>query len=779
MPKFGKVAVIGAGQMGSTIAAHVANAGVPVVLLDVVPEGTENRNILAETALASMLKATPAPFMHNSAAKLITPGNLEDHKGLLRDADWICEAVIEDLAIKQNIYRMVDGVRGPASIVTSNTSTIPLTHLVDGLSDSFAEEFAITHFFNPPRYMRLLELVLGPATRSEVAGALQEFCDVHLGKEVVPAKDTPGFIGNRIGIYWYYVAMSAAIELGLTVEEADAVVGPPMGIPKTGIFGLIDLTGIDLAPKVNATMLSMLPPDDTFCREFDPDGPLVSILSKMIIDGFTGRKGKGGFYRMLRDGSRRELQVRDLATGVYRALMHPRLESVEEAKKGGLRALVSHPDKGGQYAWRVLSRVLPYAASLVPDVADTIHDVDRAMKSGYGWKFGPFEMIDQLGSMWFVHRLREEGADIPPLLNTTAGRPLYREKGRTLEQLSKFGEYEAIEVPGKAWSLSDMKRGSEPIIANGSASLWDVGDGVACLEFHTKMNTIDDDTLDVVHEAANIDQRGYKALIIGHDSDNFSVGANVGLALFAANTAMWSLIEEKLAEGQQAYLALKYAPFPVVGAPSGMALGGGCEIMLHCDAVQAHAETYIGLVEAGIGLIPGWGGTKEMIARAFALEGRSGGPMPPVVSTFETISLAKVSKSAREAQDLGYLRAQDDITMNRKRVLADAKARALSLTSDYKPPQRPKLGLPGLSGLATLQIIIDGVVREGKASEHDRIVAMALATVITGGETDTLDLVDEDQLLSLERDAVMSLIRQTKTLDRIEYMLDTGKPLRN
>jgi 3-hydroxyacyl-CoA dehydrogenase len=779
MSKFGKVAVIGAGQMGSSIAAHVANAGVPVVLLDVVPGGTDNRNLLAESALASMLKATPAPFMHRGAAKLITTGNLEDHMDLLRDADWICEAVVEDLATKQNVYRMVEGVRGPVSIVTSNTSTIPLTHLVDGLPASFAEEFAITHFFNPPRYMRLLELVSGPTTRPEVTDALHAFCDVHLGKEVVRAKDTPGFIGNRIGIYWYYVAMSAAIELGLTVEEADAIVGPPMGIPKTGIFGLIDLTGIDLAPKVNATMLSMLPPDDAFCREFDPDGPLNSIIFKMITDGFIGRKGKGGFYRMLRNGSKREMQVRDVATGVYRAVTHPRLESVEEAKKGGLRALVSHPDKGGQYAWRVLSRILPYAASLVPDVADAIRDVDRAMKSGYGWKFGPFEMIDQLGCEWFVHRLSEEGVDIPPFLDAAAGRPLYRETGQHLEQLSKAGEYKVIEVPDKDWSLADMKRGSEPIAANGSASLWDVGDGVACLEFHSKMNAIDDDILSMVREAANIHQRGYKALIIGHDSDNFSVGANVGHALFAANTAMWPLIEEKLKEGQQAHLALKYAPFPVVGAPAGMTLGGGCEIMMHCDAVQAHAETYIGLVEAGIGLIPGWGGTKEMIVRAFALKGRPGGPMPPVVSTFETISLARVSKSAREAQNLRYLRSQDDITMNRKRVLADAKAKALALALDYDPPQRPELGLPGSSGLATLRIIVDGVVRQGKASEHDRIVSLALADVLTGGETDTLDLVDEEQLLSLERNAVMSLIRQTKTLDRIEYMLDTGKSLRN
>lgn len=779
MPDIGKAAVIGAGQMGSAIAAHVASAGVPVVLLDIVPEGADNRNELAEGAIAAMLKATPAPFMHRSSARLITPGNLEDDTGLLSDADWICEAVVEDLDIKQKVYRAADSARKAGSIVTSNTSTIPLSRLVEGMPEPFASDFAITHFFNPPRYMRLLEFVPGPNTRSEVSDSIREFCDVRLGKEVVRAQDTPGFIGNRIGIYWSYVAMSEAIALGLTVEEADAVVGPPMGIPKTGIFGLVDLTGIDLAPKVNATMLAMLPPEDTFCREFDAEGPLVSLLSDMIADGYIGRKGKGGFYRMLRDGTARELQARDIETGEYRAVSKPRLDSVEAAKDGGLRALVEHPDKGGRYAWHVLSRVLAYAASLVPDVAEAISDIDRAMTSGYGWKFGPLEMIDQLGCDWFADQLKAEGRQIPPLLDAAAGRPLYREVKRDVQQLSPTGEYGTLEASPDAWRLADMKRNRKPITRNGSASLWDVGDGVACLEFHTKMNAIDDGTIDMVREAAAIHERGYKALIIGHDGDDFSVGANVGIALFAANAAMWALIERKLSEGQQTFLALKYAPFPVVGAPAGMALGGGCEIMMHCDAVQAHAETYIGLVETGVGLVPGWGGIKELVTRAFARKGRPGGPMPPVLDTFETISLAKVSRSAREALDLHYLGPQDGITMNRRRVLADAKARALSLVEGYEPPPSPEISLPGPSGRATLTLVVDDVVRRGKATAYDRVVAGALADVVTGGETDVTRSLDEHRLLALERSAFMALIRRTKTLDRIEHMLDTGRPLRN
>lgn len=779
MAGFSKVAVLGAGQMGAAIAAHVANAGVPVVLLDIVPDGAENRNALAEGAVAGMLKANPAPFMHPKVARLIAPGNLEDDLDQLSDADWICEAVVEDLGVKQDVYRAVDAVRRAGSIVTSNTSTIPLARLVDGMPESFAQDFAITHFFNPPRYMRLLEFVAGPETRPEAADALRDFCDVHLGKEVVPAKDTPGFIGNRIGIYWYYVAMSEALALGLTVEEADAVVGPPMGIPKTGIFGLIDLTGIDLAPKVNATMLAMLPPDDAFCGGFDADGPLVKLIDQMIADGYTGRRGKGGFYRMQRDGAKRELQARDIASGEYRPVTRSRLDSVAAARDGGLRALVEHPDKGGQYAWRVLSRVLAYTASLVPDVADEIRDIDRAMTSGYGWKYGPLQMIDQLGTEWFAGRLREEGIDVPPLLEAAAGQPLYRESEQGVEQLSLSGNYQAIAVPDDAWRLADMKRSHEPIAANGSASLWDVGDGVACLEFHSKMNAIDDGTIAMVREASTIHERGYKALIIGHDGDNFSVGANVGIALFAANAAMWPLIEQKLSEGQQAYLALKYTPFPVVGAPAGMALGGGCEIMLHCDAVQAHAETYMGLVEAGVGLIPGWGGTKELITRAYTQKGRPGGPMPPVVGAFETISLAKVSKSAGEAQDLLFLGPGDGITMNRRRVLADAKAKALALVDGYEPPAPQEVALPGPSGKATLSFVVDGVVRQGKATEYDSIVAGALAEVLTGGDTDITEIVDEESLLALERSAFMSLIRRPQTLDRIEHMLDTGKPLRN
>jgi 3-hydroxyacyl-CoA dehydrogenase len=779
MREIKRVAVIGAGLMGSGIAAHVANAGIPVDLLDIVPGEGGGRNSLAERAMAALAKASPAPLMHDRAARLITPGNLEDHLDRLGKVDWICEAVVEDPRIKQDVYCLVDGVRKRGSVVTSNTSTIPLATLLKGLPKQFAADFAVTHFFNPPRYMRLLELVGGPETDPAAIAALRSFCDIRLGKEVVDARDTPGFIGNRIGIYWYYVAMSEAMALGLSVEEADAVVGPPMGIPKTGIFGLVDLTGIDLAPKVNATMLAMLPGDDAFCREFDPKGPLVSLFDRMIAEGYTGRKGKGGFYRMRREGPVRQLEARDFATGAYRPVVRPRLASVEAARSGGLRALVEHADRGGEYARRVLLRVLAYAARLVPDVAADACDVDRAMRSGYGWTYGPFEMIDQLGVGWLAEQLQDAAIELPALLASAKGRPIYRESGTRLEQMTASGDYQEVAVDPGAWRLADMKRGRKPVARNGSASLWDVGDGVACLELHSKMNAIDEGTMAMVRRAARIHEMGFKALIIGGDADNFSVGANVGVALFAANAAMWPLIEQKLRDGQDAYRALRDAPFPVIGAPSGMALGGGCEMMLHCDAVQAHAETYMGLVEVGVGLIPGWGGTKEMVLRAFANKRRPNGPMPAIQHAFETISLAKVSRSAADARDLLYLGDGDGITMNRSRVLADAKARALAMVDGYQPRVPGEVPLPGATARATIDIVVGEFVRQGKATAHDLAVARALAGIVSGGDTDITQSVGEEHLLALERTAFMSLVRQVPTLDRIEHMLDTGKPLRN
>lgn len=769
-----KVAVIGAGVMGAAIAAHVANAGHDCLLLDIVPKdaGPDGRSRLAEEAVARLLKTKPAPLMHRSFARRIATGNLEDDLDRLADVDWICEAIVENPKIKQDLYRRLDGVRKPGSILSSNTSTIPLNRLVEGLPEGLARDFAITHFFNPPRYMRLLEIVGGPATDPEVLAALGDFGDRALGKEVVAAKDTPGFIANRIGIYWSYLAMQSAFDLGLTVEEADAICGRPMGIPKTGIFGLADLTGIDLAPHVNDSMLALLPDSDPFVQAYDGEGRLVATVRRLIETGHTGRKGKGGFYRA------KGREVLDLATGEYRPKQRADLESAKAARKG-LRELVSHPDRGGRYAWAILAGTLSYAAALVPEIADDITAVDRAMRTGYAWKWGPFELIDRLGSDWLAQRLAEDGRPVPPLLQAAKGRPFYKEEGETAYALTPAGEYAPIAVPDDAWMLADRKRGREPIASNRGASIWDLGDGVACLELHTKMNAVDGDIIAMVQQAAKLHAKGWKALVIGHDGDNFSVGANVGLGLFQANIGMWPVIEQGISEGQRAYKALKYAPFPVVAAPAGMALGGGCEICLHADAIQAHAESYMGLVEVGVGLLPAWGGCKELLTRATLNPKRPGGPMPPIAEVFEAIAQAKVATSAAEARDMHILRPGDGITMNRRRLLADAKAKALSLVEGYRPPEPVALNLPGPSARAALNLAVEGFVAQGKATAYDAVVAAEVARVLTGGDTDITEEVSEDQLLALEREGEMRLFRNEPTLARITHILETGKPLRN
>ncbi|HUI18504.1 MAG TPA: 3-hydroxyacyl-CoA dehydrogenase NAD-binding domain-containing protein [Alphaproteobacteria bacterium] len=775
--KIERAAVVGAGVMGSAIAAHIANAGLPVLLLDIVPPGAKERDALAAGAIERMLKADPAPFMSKAAARLVTAGNLEDDLGKLADVDWIVEAVVENLEVKQALYAKLEGVRKKGSVVSSNTSTIPLKKLVEGLPDSFAEAFLITHFFNPPRYMRLLELVAGPRTRKATADAIRSFADERLGKGVVDCKDTPGFIANRIGTLWLQVAVDGAFAMGLSVEEADAVVGRPMGVPKTGVFGLMDLVGIDLMPHVAASMLASLPQGDMYRSVFRE----IPLVKKMIADGYTGRKGKGGFYRLARkEGGERIKESIDLASGSYAPSKKASLESVAAARKGGLKALLEHPDKGGQYAWRVLSRTLAYAASLVPEIADTIPAVDEAMRLGYAWRYGPFELIDRLGTAWFAEKLKAAGMTVPPLLERAAGRPFYKTEGGKLRYLATDGDYAELVRPAGVLLLADVKRGAAPLLRNASASLWDIGDGVVCLEFHSKMNAMDPDILDLIQRAMKLVKEKYKALVIHNEGDNFSVGANVGLVLFAANVGLWPLIEDMVGKGQATYKALKYAPFPVVAAPSGMALGGGCEIVLHASAVQAHAETYMGLVEVGVGLVPGWGGCKEVITRWLANRKRPRGPMPAIGKAFEMIGTAQVAKSAFEAREMLLLRESDGITMNRDRLLADAKARALELAKDFKPHEPPKeIRLPGRTARAALGLAVESLRREGKATPYDVNVSTALATVLSGGDTDITDTLSEDDLTKLERSAFMTLVRSEGTLRRIEHMLETGKPLRN
>lgn len=769
-----KVGVIGAGVMGSGIAAQIANAGVPVVLLDIAPEGAKDRNQLANGALAAMAKADPAPLMHRGAAKLITPGNLDDHLALLGDCDWIVEVVIEKPSVKQALYAKLETVRKADAVVSSNTSTIPLSTLIEGRSAEFAAHFMITHFFNPPRYMRLMELVRGPTTLAAAADAIRAFCDHRLGKTVVDAKDRPGFIANRLGTLWIQSAINNAFDLGLTVEEADLVVGRPMGIPKTGVFGLLDLVGIDLMPHVNASLVATLEKDDPF-QKLQRDQPLIR---KMIETGMTGRKGKGGFYKLEKVGAERVKMAIDLKTGEYRKSEKARLDSVDQAGKS-LAKLVMHPDRGGRYAQAVLLDTLSYAASLVPEVTDEIPAIDEGMRLGYAWKFGPFELIDQLGPGNLAKALKAHGRAVPPFLEKLGDRTCYRVEAGQLQAFGLDGNYHDVIRPDGVLLLADVKRRSKPVLKNGSAALWDIGDGVACFEFTSKMNSIDPDLLGLLGKSIGVVAQKFKAMVIYNEGSNFSVGANLGLAMFAVNICAWDQVKGMVELGQGTYRALREAPFPVVGAPSGMALGGGCEILMHCAAVQAHAESYVGLVEVGVGLIPGWGGCATLLGRWTDAPGLPKGPMPPIAKTFETISTARVAKSAMEAKEALLLPHDAGVTMNRDRLLFDAKQKALAMVGNHAPPARRTYRLPGPTGMAALTLALDGFVQKGDATPHDRIVCLKVAEVLTGGDADVTEEISEDALLALERKHFMSLVRHPGSMARIEHMLETGKPLRN
>lgn len=813
MSEIKKIAVIGSGVMGAAIAAHIANSGTPVILLDIVPNGAKDKSVLAKTAIEKLLKADPAPLTHKRKAKLITPGNLEDDLRLLKDVDWVIEAVLEDITIKTNLYQKLIKVCKKNTVISSNTSTIPRTTLIDGLPASVAKYFMITHFFNPPRYMRLLELVVHPDAPADAVAMIRHFCDVKLGKGVVECKDTPGFIANRIGCFWMTVAVQDAIAKDITVEEADIVLSKPIGVPKTGVFGLLDLIGIDLMPLIVKSFERTLPPEDWFLKLYkEPE-----VIRQMIDTGYTGRKGKGGFYHLRTDNGQKIKEVKNLQTGTYEEAKRPKVASAEAARKSW-RAMLEYGDGPGDYAKGVMLKLLAYTASLVPTIADSIEAVDEAMRLGYNWKYGPFELIDRLGdgqqsgTAWIVEELKKAKIDVPPLLEKANGKPFYDvSEGKKL-YLSTEGHYKTVPIAHDAWMLADKKIGKTPIAKNPSASLWDIGDGIVCLEYTSKMNSVDPLILEMIVKATDIVKKQYRGLVIANDGENFCVGANIGVLLFAANVAAWGQIRDIIKQGQDAYMGLKYAPFPVVCAPSGMALGGGCEILMHADAVQAHIETYTGLVEVGVGIIPGWGGCKEMLLRHLeadtvqrlslarqggmmalsvkqALNGRGSASlrhpiatinaMPAVSKAFEYIATARVAKSAEEAQDMLILRESDGITMNRKRLLPDAKAKCLSLAQNYVPPTPAVLRLPGETAYVALKMAIASFVKSGKATPYDQVVSTMLAEVLSGGKTDITCTLTEQDLLNLELDAFMRLVKTPGTLNRIEHMLEVGKPLRN
>ena len=772
-----KVAVIGSGVMGAGIAAHCANAGCEVLLLDIVKD-ENNRNSVAQSAIQQMLKSNPEMLMHKRNVKLISAGNIEDDLSKLSDVDWVVEVVIENLEIKRSLYENMSNHIGPHTIVSSNTSTLPRSALVEGMSDDMASRFLITHFFNPPRYLPLLEVVTAEEVDDSLLERVCSFADQRLGKRVTMCNDTPGFIGNRLGVYFIQRAFKATLDHGLTVEQADAMLGRPIGVPKTAVFGLMDLVGIDLVPHVTSSMLEHLPSDDPF---HDIAGTGGEIIEAMIADGYTGRKGKGGFYRLNKEGGKRVKEARNLSTGEYSAANRRAAFSSAKMGKQGLSRLMDYPDEGAAFVTDVLLDTLSYAAHIAPQVCDDIYSIDGAMKVGYNWKKGPFEMMDSIGVSDMVRRLKEAGREVPDLLAKAAEKgSFYSVEDGEIFQLDFDGVMVQVNRPESTLAVADLKRRGKPLKRNGSASIWDMGDDILLVEYHSKMNAVDPFIIEMLVDAVDMVEFGdWNGIVIGNDGSNFSAGANLGLVLFAVNLASWNEVEGFISAGQDAYQALKYCEVPVVAASTGMCLGGGAEILLHCDAIQAHSESYIGLVEVGVGIVPAWGGCKELLARLNKFNLVPEGPMGAAMKAFEYIGTAKVATSAEQARSMGFLGPDDGITMNRDRLLADAKQRALEMIDGYEPPEPHTYVLPGNSGFTALELAVKDLALSGQATPHDVVVTRELARILTGGDADITESLTEEDILEMERKAIGWLGRQPDTLARMEHMLNTGKPLRN
>jgi len=765
MGEIKKAAVIGAGVMGSGIAAHLANAGVEVTLLDLDAA-------LAASGVARQLKA--GGFMDPKFAARISTGATGTDLAKLADADWIVEAVAERPDIKRTLYKALEGVRKPGSVVSSNTSTIRLAALLEGASDEFARNFLITHFFNPPRRMRLLEIVTGPATDPKAAQRIMDFADIRLGKTNVVCKDTPGFIANRIGNLWIIAAQNEAIEMGLDVEEADAIMGKPFGIPGSGIFGLLDLVGIDLVPMAVRSLQQALPTSDA-AHNYDAEPPLIA---RMVSEGRTGRKGGSGFMRMSADKKKRE--ILDLTTGEYRPMRKVASPALE-ASGGSARALMEHPSKGGRYAAKVMEATLAYAASLVPEIADSPADIDEAMRLGYAWKEGPFELIERLGADWLVARLERAGTPVPAFLALAASNGgFYKISGKDLTVLLPDGSYRTVEAPAGTISFPALKRAGSPVLSDDAANLWDISEGVACIEIRTKMGTFTGELLAAMERSLERVQSDFQALVVASSAPVFSAGANLTFVLAAAESGDTSKLIAFMERGQKVFRDLKFAPYPVVSAAYGLALGGGCEIALHSDVVQAHAELAMGLVEPKVGIIPAWGGCKEMFLRAVQNPQGQHGPTAHAITAFNVIAPGIISSSAFDARNLGFLRPQDLVTMNIERLIGDARQTALRLVKGYRPPEPAMVSLAGPAGAAAIRVTLDGELQAGRISAHDAVIGAALASVLTGGPNgDPAKPVIEDTIAALERDAFLELLATEPTRERIRHMLATGKPLRN
>jgi 3-hydroxyacyl-CoA dehydrogenase len=806
MKRIHKVAILGAGTMGARIAAHFANAGVASHLLDIVPPDADApaRNQIAAAGLDAARKSRPAAFFEPSLANLITIGNFEDDLKKLAEVDWIIEAVVENLEVKRALLQKVDAVRKPGTIITTNTSGLPVGKIAEGFPQDFRRSWFGTHFFNPPRYMRLLELIPTPDTDRALLDAVAWFSDVRLGKGVVYAKDTPNFIGNRIGTFSVLNVMRLMQEMDLTVEDVDSLTGSPVGWPKSATFRTIDLVGLDILGHVVGNMT-------TNVRDERSELKLPDFYKHMLERKMLGDKTKGGFYKRSKGSEGREERLAlDWKTLEYHPRMKPKFPALDMAKNveetgARVRMLLglegSAPqksDKAGAFLWSALTDLWTYSANRIPEISDTVVEIDRAMKLGFNWEMGPFELWDAARVETTVSRMKQQGkpiaANVEKLL-ASGKKTWYEDKPKTPSGRAYFDlartNYEPVQVPAGVWSVNVAKKSNGVVRKNSGASLIDLGDGVACIEFHSKMNSLGTDIISLITQTLKPGGPGdaFDAFVITNDAQNFSVGANLMLLLMAVQEEEWDDVDMVIRQFQAMTQAIKFSPKPVVVGAFGLTLGGGTEISLHAPARQPHAELYTGLVEVGVGLLPGGGGCKEMLLRAIDGatsirpdgRGESVELMEAMKRAFETIAMAKVATSAHEARALGFLSKSDDITMNRERVLADCKARALELArSGYEAPvMRTRIPAPGENILATLKLGVY-LMRQGEfITDHEVIIGNKVAEVLCGGNVTPGTPVSEQYILDLEREGFKSLCGEKKTQERIQYTLKTGKTLRN
>ena len=802
-----KAAVLGAGTMGARIAAHLANAGIPCYLLDIVPpelnadekrkgltlEKPAVRNRIVLAGLDAAKKARPAAFFTPETARLVTPGNFDDNLAWCGDVDWIIEAVAENLEIKRKLLERVDAVRKPGTIVTSNTSGLPIRLIAEGRSEDFQQHWAGTHFFNPPRYMKLVELIPGPKTLPAVLESLDEICDVRLGKGVVLAKDTPNFIANRIGTFSMLNAIRLMQALEMTIEEVDVCTGPAVGWPRSATFRTADIVGLDILVHVIRNIYDSIPEDES--REMFRVPPLVEEMMKR---GWLGEKTGSGFYKRVKGaGGESEILTLDWQKMEYRPQQKARFPSIEAGKaiedtRERLRLLAGPAlegksgDKANRFLWSGLSEMCLYAARRAPEIAHSVADVDHAMQWGFAWEMGPFEIWDAIGVEPMAKALEREGKTLPPLVAKVLASPKksFYQTGKGSSRYFDLASCAIVPEPEPAGVLilKSLKDRTPVVQENSGASLIDLGDGVLCCEFHAKMNAIGGDFVAMLHAGVARLETEFEAMVIGNQAPNFSAGANLMLLLMTAQEGEWDDIHLAVRQFQRVNMAIKYAPRPVVSAPQGMALGGGCEINLHSARIHATAEAYIGLVEVGVGLIPGGGGTKEMLIRAneHAASGDSLDLTHALRPIFENIATAKVSTSAEEARSLGYLRPSDLISMNRDRQIADAKQTALAMVrAGYHPPAPAEIRVLGEEFLALAKLAVHMMIRGEYATEYDGVVARKLAYILAGGGITAAQIVPEQYVLDLEREAFVSLCGERKTQERIAHTLKTGKPLRN